>query len=149
MKRQPGNAGRGGFTLVEMLVVLVIIMSLVGIVSVNVVRYQAKARVDSTHIQIKQLQQAVRLYQTEQGTIPTEQQGLEALLRRPTSPPVPDRYPADGYLDSRRMPLDGWRAEFVYLAPGREGLPFEIISYGSDGEPGGEGDAADLSSGDL
>jgi general secretion pathway protein G len=137
---------RGGFTLVEMLVVLVIIMSLAGVVTVNVIRYQARARVDSTKLQLKQLHQAVRLYQSEQGRIPTMEQGLEALVSRPTRPPVPERYPPGGYLDTRQMPRDGWGNEFIYLVPGSDGAEFEIVSYGSDGEPGGTGDDADLSS---
>jgi general secretion pathway protein G len=132
-----------------MLVVLVIIMSLVGIVSVNVVRFQAKARVDAARIQLKQLQAAVRLYQTEQGRLPTEEQGLEALVQKPATPLVPERYPDDGYLESRRVPRDPWGRAYVYAVPGREGAAFEILCYGSDGEPGGKGDAGDLSTADF
>jgi general secretion pathway protein G len=77
------------------------------------------------------------------------EQGLDALVRRPDRAPVPENYPADGYLDSRRVPKDPWQRDFVYAVPGPDGAAFEILSYGADGEPGGTGDAADISSADL
>jgi len=137
-----------GFTLIEVLVVLVILMGLAGIVTVNVVRHQSEARLKTARIQIRQLQLAVQLYQSEQGRIPTQQQGLDALVHPPTIAPVPARYPAEGYMESHRLPKDPWGAEFIYLEPGREGQPFEILSAGSDGELGGTGDAQDLSTAD-
>jgi len=153
MKRQTaaGRDGRraAGFTLIEVLVVLVILMSLAGIVSVNVVRHQSEARVKTARIQLRQLQQAVRQYQIEQNALPTTEQGLDALVRRPARPPVPANYPDEGYLDSRRLPIDPWGRPYLYVQPGRDGLAFEILTYGRDGEPGGDGDAADLSTADL
>ena len=149
MKHQMKGRRRQGFTLVEMLVVLAIIAGLVGVVTVNVVRHQAEARIKTAHLQLNQLRNAVRLYQMEQGRVPTEEQGLGALVARPTRPPIPDKYPAEGYLEGRRIPVDPWNHPFIYLSPGREQAPFEIICYGSDGEPGGEADAADISSLDL
>ena len=140
---------RTGFTLIEMLVVLTILMLLAGIVSVNVMKHQARARRDAATIQIRQLQSAVRTFQLEQGRLPTMEQGLDALVRRPDRAPVPENYPADGYLDSRRVPKDPWQRDFVYAVPGPDGAAFEILSYGADGEPGGTGDAADISSADL
>lgn len=148
-QRSPGRAGRGGFTLIEILVVMAIIMGLVTVVTVNVLQKQKKARVDTAKIQIRELQNAVAHYQIEQGRIPTMEQGIDALVRKPTSPPAPEVYPQDGYLASRNLPRDPWGHEYVYIVPGREGLPFEIVSYGVDGEPGGENDAADISSADL
>lgn len=143
------NKRNGGFTLIEVLVVLVILMSLAGIVGVNVVEHQRAAKVKTARIQIDQLKTALQIYQTEQGYLPTPQQGLEALVEKPTRPPVPETYPEFGYLDSRRVPRDPWKNPFIYMTPGRKGDPFEIISYGSDGEPGGDGFAADLSSSDA
>jgi general secretion pathway protein G len=139
---------RNGFTLIEVLVVLVILMGLAGIVTVNVVRHQSEARVKTARIQIRQLQQAVQLYQSEQGRVPTQEQGLDALVRSPETPPQAARYPAEGYLESRHLPKDPWGAEFIYLAPARDGQAFEILSAGSDGELGGTGDAMDLSTTD-
>jgi general secretion pathway protein G len=140
---------RSGFTLIEILVVIIIITILASIVSVNVLRKPGEARVSAAKLQIKQLQTAVQLYKTEQGRTPTQEQGLEALVSKPVTDPMPQQYPADGYLESRKLPKDPWNNDYIYLVPGRGGEVFEIISYGSDGEPGGEGDAADLSSSEL
>lgn len=138
----------GGFTLIEILVVIMIITILAGIVGVSVLRKPGEARVSAAKMQIRQLQAAVQLYKTEQGRVPTQQQGLEALVAKPATDPVPDNYPDEGYLDTRNVPKDPWNKEYIYLAPGQHGESFEIISYGSDGEPGGEKDAADISSSD-
>ncbi len=148
-QKSHGLSGRGGFTLIEILVVMAIIMGLVTVVTVNVLQNQKKARVDTAKIQIHELKNAVTIYEIEQGRIPTMEQGLDALVRKPTASPVPETYPQGGYLASRNLLRDPWRHEYVYIVPGREGLPFEIVSYGVDGEPGGENDAADISSADL
>jgi general secretion pathway protein G len=135
--------------LIEVLVAIFIGVLLAGIVTVNVVRYVAESRVKAARIQIRELKGAVEQYMAEQGRPPSMEQGLEALVRAPSIPPVPRKYPEGGYLSSRRLPRDPWGREYVYIVPGADGQPFEIISYGSDGEPGGEGDAADISSADL
>jgi len=140
------NSTRPGFTLIEVLVVLFILMSLAGIVTVNVVRYQAEARVKQAHLQISQLSEALHAYHLDQGRYPTQAQGLRALVEAPTQAPVPRAYPQDGYLMRRALPRDPWGNEYIYLMPGRDGEPFEILSYGSDNEPGGTGSAADISS---
>lgn len=149
MKMKSKHRARGGFTLIEILVVMAIVMGLVSVVGVNVIRHQREARVKTATIQIRELQNAIAHFETEQGRIPTMEQGLEALVQKPVSSPVPERYPPDGYLASRRLPKDPWGNDYIYVAPGREGLPFEIISYGADGESGGSGDAADISSADF
>ena len=135
-----------GFTLVEILVVLVIITVLASVVTVSIVRKPGEARVAAARLQIKEIQTALQVYRTEQGRPPTQAQGLEALINKPTTEPVPASYPPEGYLETRVFPKDPWNNEYIYLAPGRRGEPYEVISYGSDGEPGGEGDAADISS---
>lgn len=138
-----------GFTLMEVLVVLIIITILAGIVGINVLRRPAEARVAAARLQVKQLAAALKLYYAEQGMYPTAEQGLEALVRKPEREPIPPSYPEGGYLDSFQLPRDPWGNPYVYLRPGRHGEPFEVISYGSDGRPGGEGDAADISSSSL
>lgn len=140
---------RGGFTLIEILVVLVIVMGLASIVTVNVVRHQSESKVKTAQLQISQLEQGLQTYHLEHGRYPSQAQGLLALVQRPTTAPVPEPYPEDGYLARTRLPLDPWGNEYIYLAPGRQGEPYEIISYGSDGEPGGTGHASDLSNTDL
>lgn len=143
------RCARTGFTLIEVLVVLVIIMGLSSIVTVSYVRYQAAAKVDLAKIQIGTLEDAVNLYYRDLNVYPTQAQGLQALVQRPVLPPVPPRYEEGKYWERNQLPLDPWGNDYQYLAPGRQGQPFEILSYGSDGEPGGTGHAADLSSADL
>ncbi len=146
--RRRAGRPRAGFTLIEILVVVLIISILAGIVGIGVLRHPAEAKVTAARLQIKTFKSALQLYRLEQSRYPTQQQGLEALCLKPTVPPIPDAYPEDGYLDSRRLPPDPWRRPYLYLAPGRSNEPYEVLSYGSDGEPGGQGDAADLSSSD-
>ncbi|HMO50965.1 MAG TPA: type II secretion system major pseudopilin GspG [Kiritimatiellia bacterium] len=144
-----GHVLRGGFTLIEVLVVLAIISILAGIVTLNIVNRPSEAKVAAAKTQLRALKSGVNMYRTDNGMPPTLAQGLAALITKPTLPPIPPNYPVEGYLDTRVLPKDPWKNDFIYLVPGRRGEAFEIISYGSDGQPGGEGDAADLSSSDL
>ena len=142
-------AAQSGFTLMEVLVVLIIITILATVVGVNVLHKPGEARMAAARVQIKSLQTALAMYKTEQGQFPTQEQGLDALCLPPTALPVPEHYPEGGYLETRKVPLDPWGHEYVYLVPGRHGEPYEIVTYGSDGEPEGKGEAADISSSDL
>ena len=143
------NKSNHGFTLIEILVVVLIISILVGIVGINVFRHPAKARTAAVKLQIKNFKAVLQLYRMEQGRFPTQGQGLEAMCVKPTVAPVPDEYPETGYLDSRKLPQDPWNHDFIYLIPGRNNEPYEVISYGKDGEPGGIDEDADISSSDL
>ncbi len=143
------NRACKGFSLIEVLVALAIISILAGVVTISVLNKPAEARVVAARTEIQQLKTAVQIYKTDHGFVPTEQQGLEALVTRPATGPEPKTYPADGYLGTRRLPDDPWGNPYIYLSPGTLGETFEIISYGRDGEPGGENDAADISSSDL
>lgn len=143
------NKSSNGFTLIEILVVVLIISILAGIVGLSVLQRPGEAKLAAATLQIKNFKQALKLYRMEQGQYPTAEQGLDALCVKPSAPPVPERYPEDGYLDSRKAPKDPWNRNYIYLVPGRHNEPFEILSYGSDGEEGGTNDAADISSSDL
>lgn len=140
---------RSGFTLLEILVVVLIITILATIVGVSVMNRPGEAKVAAAKAQIVLLKRAIQLYNMEQGRLPTQQQGLKALCEKPTVTPVPDKYPDAGYLESRVLPKDPWGRDYVYAVPGPRGLSYEIVTYGSDGEAGGEGEAADISSADL
>jgi len=140
---------RNGFTLIEILVVVLIISILAGIVGLSVLHRPGEAKVTAAKLQIKTFKSALQLYRMEQNRYPTQEQGLKALCVKPAAPPVPEKYPAEGYLESNRLPKDPWSHDYIYLSPGRNQEPYEIISYGGDGEPGGDGDAADISSSDL
>ena len=138
-----------GFTLVEILVVLAIISLLAGVVLVNVAPNLMMGQQATAKAQIKEFSSALATYQLAHGTYPTQQQGLEALVRKPDREPVPANYPAGGYLATRNLPLDPWKRPYLYLVPGRRNEPFEIFTYGADGEPGGSGADADISSSSL
>ena len=139
---------QAGFTFLEILVTILIISILSGVVGLSVIRHLSQARLEAARAQIKTLQTALQIYRSEQGVYPTQEQGLLALCQKPTTAPIPRTYPEEGYLSSLQPPLDPWKNEYVYLIPGRQGEPCEVLSYGSDGEPGGEKEAADLSSSD-
>lgn len=137
---------KSGFSLVEILVVLMIISILATVVTVNVLDTPDKGKRAATIANMKALETAVVSYNLANG-LPTQQQGLQALVANPLLTPIPKNYPAGGYLGTRELPTDGWGNPFIYLTPGRDGKSrYEIISYGSDGQPGGEDFAADISS---
>ncbi len=138
-----------GFTLIEILVVIAIMAIMGGLVGLAVLRHPGEAKVSAAQLQIKTFKQALQLYKMEQGGYPTQEQGLEALCLKPVLAPVPERYPDEGYLNSRKLPKDPWNRDYLFLLPGRRGEPYEILSYGADGLEGGEKDSADLSSSDL
>jgi general secretion pathway protein G len=137
---------KSGFSLVEILVVLMIISILATVVTINVLSTPDKGKRAATIANMKVLQTAVVSYSLENG-LPTQQQGLQALVAKPLLPPIPEKYDAAGYLDTLALPTDGWGHPFIYLTPGRDGKSrYEIISYGSDAQPGGEDFATDISS---
>jgi len=140
---------RAGFTLMEILVVVLIITILAAVVGVKVAHRPAEARMVAAEAQIRNLRTALQLYRMEQGRYPTQRQGLEALCKLPDTAPIPERYPEGGYLESPVLPKDPWGHDYVYLIPGPEGFPYLIVSYGANGEPGGEGEDADVSSAQL
>jgi general secretion pathway protein G len=139
---------RDGFSLIEVLVALVIVAIMSTVVALNLAGTADEARVTSTRSQLATLKTALIQYKSQQGFFPTEAQGLEALVREPETPPVPPRYPQGGYLGSREVPVDGWERPFLYIVPGRDNQPFEVISYGADGFEGGTGADADLGTSD-
>ena len=142
-------ARRAGFSLLEILVVILIITILATVVGVNVAKEPGRARTAKASATIASLGTALQLYRMDNGQLPTMEQGLDALCTRPSRPPVPARYRDGGYLDSPRMPADPWGHPYVYLAPGPEGRPFDIVSYGSNADAGGEGEAADIRHSEL
>ena len=153
VNREPPNPGpcarRAGFTLVEILVVIAIISLLAGVVLLNIAPQIGMGSQAAAKSQIQVLASALTTYRMAHGMYPTQQQGLDALAQKPATKPIPANYPDGGYLNSRVIPLDPWKRPYLYLIPGRRNENFEIISYGADGEPGGSGANADLSSADA
>lgn len=132
-----------GFTLIELLVVLVILGVLAGIVMPRLFGRGEEAKRTATRVQMRILEDALNQYEVDTGTYPTTEQGLEALIREPAVGRIPDRWREGGYLEKSTMPKDPWGSEYVYLSPGNHG-DFDLLSYGPDGEPGGDGKYADI-----
>jgi general secretion pathway protein G len=135
----------GGFTFIEVLVVMIILALIAGIVGTQLLGEAEKAKAEATRIQIHSLDSALSLYRLHNSTYPTTEQGMEALLTRPEVGNVPDQWQGP-YIKSNRVPQDGWKRPFVYLSDGRD---FTIISLGADGQEGGSELDADISSKDL
>ncbi|WP_309629064.1 type II secretion system major pseudopilin GspG [Brevundimonas sp.] len=132
---------RAGLTLVEMIVVLAIIAVVAVLIVPNVIGRPDEARVTVAKTDLKTIATALRMYRLDNGDYPTTQQGLAALAGRPTSPPEPRAYPAEPYLTE--VPTDPWGKAYIYRSPGLNG-PYDLLSYGKDGEEGGEALDADL-----
>lgn len=137
-----------GFTLIEILVVVAIIAILAAIVGPRIIGTTDEARVTEAKAQMRNLETALKLFKLQNGFYPTTEQGLEALVDKPTTGRIPDRYKEGGYLESRSVPLDPWRAPYIYISPGLNG-DYDLISYGADGAAGGEGFDADIENWDM
>ncbi|MDW7709275.1 MAG: type II secretion system major pseudopilin GspG [Deferrisomatales bacterium] len=137
-----------GFTLIELLVVLTILGLLAGLVMPRLFGRGEDAKITAARIQIRVLEDALRQFEVDNGFYPDTEQGLEALVREPTVGRVPTRWRAGGYLEKSVVPRDPWGNPYVYLSPGNHG-DFDLLSYGADGEPGGEGRFADIANWDL
>lgn len=134
-------AGSSGFTLIEMLVVLVIIGLIMGLVGPQVLNYLTNARVKAAKLQMEAFSSSLDLYYLDTGRYPASSEGLEALVQRPGNLEVWN----GPYLKGGTVPNDPWGHAYIYRSPA-EGAPYEITSLGSDGQEGGTGNAADIKS---
>lgn len=130
-----------GFTLVELMVVIVIIGLLATVVMINVMPSQDRAMVEKTRADVSVLEQAVETYRLDNLSYPRTEQGLASLLNPPAGLARPERYRQGGYI--RRLPEDPWGNAYQYRQPGRRG-GFDVYSFGADGVEGGDGDNADI-----
>jgi general secretion pathway protein G len=133
---------QSGFTLIEIMVVVVILAVLGALVVPKILENVDKARVTRAASDIRAIQTALDLYRLDNFKYPTTEQGLQALVSQPTDPTITN-YRSGGYLPS--LPKDPWNAPYQYTSPGANGRDYEITSYGRDGKPGGEGYDADIS----
>ena len=135
---------RDGFTLLEIMVVVLIIGLLMTVLATNLFKRLGGAQADIARLQVTKLSQQLELYKLDNGTYPSADQGLEALVHEPTGEPRPRRYPAGGYVSSKDLE-DPWHNPFKYDRPGKNNAQsFDLYSYGGDGQPGGEGENADI-----
>ena len=138
--------GQRGFTLLEVMVVVVILGILAALVVPKIISRPDEARVIAARQDTASLLQALKLYRLDNQRYPTTEQGLQALLAKPTSAPVPLNWKPGGYVE--RLPKDPWGSPYQYLNPGVRG-DIDVFSYGADGAPGGEGNDADIGSWNL
>jgi general secretion pathway protein G len=134
------DAGQHGFTLVEMLVVITIIGLIMGLIGPRVLNYLSESKVKTARIQLQSFASALDLFYLDAGRFPSTSEGLTALIRQ-----TPGVSAWNGpYLKGGNVPKDPWNNGYVYRSPGERG-PYDIMSYGSDGQEGGSGVAADIS----
>ena len=132
-----------GFTLIELMVVILIIGVLAALVVPKVMSRPDEARITAAKSDIATVNQALNLYKLDNGRYPSTEQGLAALVKKPTIAPIPDNWKGEGYLD--RVPKDPWGTPYQYLQPGLHGA-IDVFSLGADRASGGEGSDADIGS---
>ena len=136
-----------GFTLIEIMVVVVILGVLAAIIVPKFLGRPDEAKVTKAKVDIKSLEEALGLFKLDNGFYPSTEQGLKALVEKPEIGRIPEKFQAGGYL--KRVPNDPWGTPFVYLSPGVQSRDFDLISYGADGQPGGENFDADIKSWEI
>lgn len=139
---------QAGFTLIELMVVLVILGILAVSVAPQILNRPGKARQLKARMTIETLETALDLYKLDVGSYPLTSQGLEALVSKPEAGPGADRWRAGGYIKKGQVPRDPWGNDFIYLCPGVNN-DYDIVSYGGDGVPGGEEESADIKSWEM
>lgn len=136
-----------GFTLIEILVVLVIIGILAALVAPRLITRADEAKVTAAMIQIKNFETALKIFRADNGFYPTTEQGLMALVVPPLTGQIPENYKPSGYLARKSLPHDPWGNPYIYISPGELG-DYDIVSYGADGLPDGEKYNMDISNWD-
>jgi general secretion pathway protein G len=136
---------RRGFTMVELMAVLIILGLLAGVVVKNFVGQTERAKVITTKASLKELSNAVKQFYMDNNRYPSQDMGLQELVIQPSDV---ENWPMGGYLDTTEVPTDGWNRDFYFELYPESGMPFVIISWGADGQEGGEGNNADLRSTD-
>ncbi len=147
MKKQLRSTA--GFTLIEIMVVIVILGMLAVLVGPKIIGQTDDAKIADAKVQIKNIETALKLYKLDNGAYPATEQGLQALVVQPTAGVLPKNYREGGYLENKNVPKDPWGNDYIYLSPGEHG-DFDLSSLGPDGVRGGEGKkAADIESWNL
>ncbi|MCK5139916.1 MAG: type II secretion system major pseudopilin GspG [Thermodesulfovibrionia bacterium] len=142
------HSRKAGFTLIEIMVVLFILAILASIVAPRLIGRTDDARVVEAKVQIKNFDTALKLFKMDNAFYPSTEQGLEALVREPASGRIPRNYHEGGYLEQKKIKVDPWGNPYIYISPGLQG-DYDLISYGADGAPEGEGYDADITNWDM
>ncbi len=137
-----------GFTLIELMVVIVILGILAGLILPRIMGRPEEAKQLKAKIQIQSLETALKLYKLDNGAYPATEQGLVALVALPQSGRIPKKWREGGYLEKGKVPKDPWGNDFIYISPGVNG-DYDIISYGADGIPDGEGKNKDINNWEI
>lgn len=133
-----------GFTLLEILIVVMLVGILMTVLATTLIPRGQQAQVDLAGAQLRSLEQALELYRLDNGRYPSAEQGLDALVREPTTEPLPRRYSSGGYATARNL-LDPWGSRLQYRVPGTHNPhSFDLWSFGPDGVEGGDGAGADI-----
>jgi len=146
LRRSLGRTTQRGFTLIEIMVVVVIMGILAALVVPKLMGRADDARITAAKQDISTLMQALKLYKLDNQRYPSTEQGLQALISKPTSGPAANGWKNGGYVE--KLPKDPWGGQYQYLSPGVKG-EVDVFSYGADGQPGGAGNDADIGSWDL
>lgn len=144
----PRNQNNRGFSLIELMVVIVIMGVLAGMIVPRIMDRPEQAKATKAKMMIETIGTALDLYKLDMGTYPTTEQGLQALVQAPETDGESSNWRTGGYLDKGKLPKDPWNNDFIYLSPGEHG-EFDLTCLGGDRAPGGEGTAADLNSWEL
>ncbi len=144
MRKRALRSGQSGVTLIEMMIVLVIIGIVAALVVPNVIGRPDEARVAVANADLRTISASLEMYRLDNRTYPTAAQGLAALSQMPVDAPVPPNWVAGGYLP--QVPTDPWGNAYVYTIDGAAG-GYVLLSYGADGQPGGDGVDADVAHG--
>ena len=137
-----------GFTLIELMVVIIILGILAMWVAPKIMDRPGEARQMKVRLDIQNLETALKLYKLDNGSYPGTEQALQALVEMPEAGTLPKKWKKGGYLEKGRVPKDPWGNDFTYLSPGLKG-DFDIISYGADGVPGGEDENKDINNWEI
>ena len=145
---QISKSNHRGFTLIELMVVIIILGILAMWVAPKIMSRPGEARQVKALLDIQNIENALKLYKLDNGIYPTTEQGLQALVEKPETGTIPKKWKAGGYLEKGRVPKDPWGNDFIYLSPGLKG-ELDIISYGLDGAPGGEEENKDVNNWEI
>lgn len=145
LRYSPHSRSRPGFTLIELMVVIVILGILATIIMPKILDRPEQARRMKAKVQIRNFQSALALFKTDTGRFPTTSEGLEALVNNPGV----RGWKEGGYIEGSKVPLDPWGNPYIYICPGMHGDDYDLESYGKDGEDGGTGNDADIESWNL